>query len=299
MPFCSVFLEHFFLPPSPCSVPKLFLIIRVQTQITMRNEAIAMSNIAFAMFGWMGGFTTFVLVLCSINTLLLLQLFAEFLQDPESSSIVEFASPNNATVPASISTCSAPLSHLPSLSLSLANWTILWHAPFFSGGGYCSEAWSYYYLLQAMGADVRVVQHGDGVDNIYASQMNHDQKHAAAASHRPINRRIISICHSEPGAWSAPSPRFQTSRCPHPLAEVAVGRTMFETDRLPHGWAERLLHMHRVRVFSALSPLLYPPSFAHTSTQDRCGFQPRFITAYSLRRATMRWPRGFECYLRL
>lgn len=258
-----------------------------------------MSNIGFAMFGWMGGFTTFVLVLCSINTLLLLQLFAEFLQDPESSSIVEFASPNNATVPASISTCSAPLSHLPSLSLSLANWTILWHAPFFSGGGYCSEAWSYYYLLQAMGADVRVVQHGDGVDNIYASQMNHDQKHAAAASHRPINRRIISICHSEPGAWSAPSPRFQTSRCPHPLAEVAVGRTMFETDRLPHGWAERLLHMHRVRVFSALSPLLYPPSFAHTSTQDRCGFQPRFITAYSLRRATMRWPRGFECYLRL
>jgi glycosyltransferase involved in cell wall biosynthesis len=225
-----------------------------------RNEAIVMSNVGIAIFGWMSGFTIFVLVLCSINTLLLLQLFAEFLQDPESSGIVEFASPNDATAPASISTCSAPLSPLPSLSLSLANWTVLWHAPFFSGGGYCSEAWSYFYLLQAMGADVRVVQHGDGVDNVYVSQMNDDQKHAAAASYRPINRRIISICHSEPGAWSAPSPRFQTSRCPHPLAEVAVGRTMFETDRLPHGWAERLLHMHRVRVANPF-PLLIP-SFA-------------------------------------
>jgi salicylate hydroxylase len=107
-------------------------------------------------------------------------------------------------------------------------------------------------LLQAMGADVRIVQHGDGIDNVYVSQMSEEQTRAAAASSRAIDRRIISICHSEPGAWSAPSPRFHTSRCPHPQADIAIGRTMFETDRLPQGWAQRLLHMHRVRIASPL-----------------------------------------------
>jgi len=99
-----------------------------------------------------------------------------------------------------------------------------------------------------MGADVRIVQHGDGVDNVYVAQMSDDQNRAAAASARAITRRIVSVCHSEPGAWHAPSPRFSTSRCPHPRADVAIGRTMFETDRLPQGWAERLLYMHRVWV---------------------------------------------------
>lgn len=199
-------------------------------------------------------FSVFILVLCIINTLLLVQLFAEFLQDPESSDIVEFAKSQNETASAPVATCSSSSSVLPSLSLSLSNWTILWHAPFFSGGGYCSEAWSYFHLLQAMGADVRIVQHGDGVDHVYVSQMSEEQKNAAAASARAINRRILSICHSEPGAWSAPTPRFHTSRCPHPHADIAIGRTMFETDRLPQGWVQRLLHMHRVWV---------PTSFHH------------------------------------
>jgi hypothetical protein len=197
-------------------------------------------------------FSVFVIVLCCINTLLLVQLFAEFLQDPESSDIVQFATLQNETAATPIATCSSSSLPLPSLSSSLSNWTILWHAPFFSGGGYCSEAWSYFHLLQAMGADVRIVQHGDGIDNIYVSQMSEEQTRAAAASSRAIDRRIISICHSEPGAWSAPSPRFHTSRCPHPQADIAIGRTMFETDRLPQGWAQRLLHMHRVRIASPL-----------------------------------------------
>jgi hypothetical protein len=198
-------------------------------------------------------FSVFVLVLCFINTLLLVQLFAEFLQDPDSSEIVQFASIQNEPATSPIATCASSSLPLPSLSSSLSNWTIFWHAPFFSGGGYCSEAWSYFFLLQAMGADVRMVQHGDGIDNVYVSQMSEEQTSAASASSRAINRRIISVCHSEPGAWSAPSPRFHTSRCPHPNAEVAIGRTMFETDRLPKGWAQRLLHMHRVRVASSLN----------------------------------------------
>ena len=106
------------------------------------------------------------------------------------------------------------------------------------------------------------MQHGDGVDNVYVSQMNEDQHRAAAASSRVINRRIISVCHSEPGAWSAPSPRFHTSRCPHPNAEIAIGRTMFETDRLPQGWAQRLLHMHRVRTPVPLHQSQFSPKLS-------------------------------------
>ena len=241
------------------------------------------------------GCTIFVLVLCSINTLLLVQLFAEFLQDAQSSQVVAFASPPNEAASSSVSTCSASLSSLPSLASSLSNWTILWHAPFFSGGGYCSEAWSYFYLLQAMGADVRVVQHGDGVDKVYVSQMNEGQHIAAAASSRAITGRIISVCHSEPGAWSAPSPRFHTSRCPHPLAHVAIGRTMFETDRLPQGWVPRLEHMHRVCLDIPKHFNPKPASFLDL----RCGSRRLSIIAFLLMRAVMPWHLACESSRRL
>src|SRR5205823_2830052 len=45
----------------------------------------------------------------------------------------------------------------------------------------------------------------------------------------------IAICHSEPGAWALPEPAYQTSRCPPAEATIRIGRTMFETDRLPRG----------------------------------------------------------------
>ena len=61
-------------------------------------------------------------------------------------------------------------------------------------------------------------------------------------------RKVIAVCHSEPGAWHAPTPRYTTSRCPPADAELAIGRTMFETDRLPAGWPARLSHMDYVWV---------------------------------------------------
>ena len=49
----------------------------------------------------------------------------------------------------------------------------------------------------------------------------------------------VAICHAEPGAWH-PS-RYPTSRCPPYGASYSIGRTMFETDRLPAGWEDRCL----------------------------------------------------------
>lgn len=61
----------------------------------------------------------------------------------------------------------------------------------------------------------------------------------------------VVICHSEPGAWhlSEELPqRYATTLCPTPGATYRVGRTMFETDRLPTGWADRLAGMDEVWV---------------------------------------------------
>jgi len=51
---------------------------------------------------------------------------------------------------------------------------------------------------------------------------------------------------SEPGAWHPP--KYQTADCPPQPASyegslAVVGRTMFETDRLPQGWVDRLNRM--------------------------------------------------------
>ncbi|TFJ85811.1 hypothetical protein NSK_002631 [Nannochloropsis salina CCMP1776] len=96
-----------------------------------------------------------------------------------------------------------------------------WFAPFYSGGGYCSEAIGFLQALSLQNVTLHIEQL---------------LRHAADA--RPPLEESVVICHSEPGAWH-PS-RYPTSRCPPRKALYRVGRTMFETDRLPSGWAERM-----------------------------------------------------------
>ncbi|RLN27423.1 hypothetical protein BBJ28_00009862, partial [Nothophytophthora sp. Chile5] len=56
----------------------------------------------------------------------------------------------------------------------------------------------------------------------------------------------LAICHSEPGAWEPA--RYRTSRCPPEGALYRVGRTMFETDRVPAGWPDRMNKMDEIWV---------------------------------------------------
>jgi len=61
---------------------------------------------------------------------------------------------------------------------------------------------------------------------------------------------IVCVCHSEPGAWSLRQSKYEAGT-PCPTAsrcDVTVGRTMFETDRLPEGWEARLNQMDDVWV---------------------------------------------------
>lgn len=56
------------------------------------------------------------------------------------------------------------------------------------------------------------------------------------------------MCHSEPGAWHAPWPRYETKRCPSIGSKYNIGRTMFETDKIPTDWSDRLNFMDEVWV---------------------------------------------------
>ena len=72
--------------------------------------------------------------------------------------------------------------------------------------------------------------------------------HAFDPSYRRKVSNSISVCHSEPGAWHAPWPRYETKRCPSLGSKYYIGRTMFETDRIPSDWSNRLNFMDEVWV---------------------------------------------------
>ncbi|ETV98482.1 hypothetical protein, variant [Aphanomyces invadans] len=119
-----------------------------------------------------------------------------------------------------------------------------WYAPFLSGGGYCSEAISFAGALAQINSplfSLHITQHGDSVNPTFSKSLP-TKTQELFKSHwftpPTASPPTIAICHSEPGAWNPP--RYQTTLCPPKGTEYAIGRTMFETDRLPSGWAERM-----------------------------------------------------------
>ena len=137
---------------------------------------------------------------------------------------------------------------------------VVWYAPIMSGGGYCSEAIAFLQSLEAASVPVKAIQHGDSYSREFLAGLPADLQ---SMFHRTVARdawaippkqwaRSVSVCHSEPGAWH-PS-RWPTTQCPPGASNAPdgvayrVGRTMFETDRLPAGWDERLNKMDEVWV---------------------------------------------------
>jgi len=138
---------------------------------------------------------------------------------------------------------------------------VTWFAPVLSGGGYCSEALSFAQALHPfLGGKLRMVQHGDSVNRMFLMRGMDErsrelllQGDMLVEEPSPRSREkhfhgAVAICHSEPGAWAVPRALYSTSLCPPPQARIKIGRTMFETDRLPNGWAKRLNAMDAVWV---------------------------------------------------
>eukprot|EP01102_Stenamoeba_stenopodia_P019141 TRINITY_DN7136_c0_g1_i1.p1 TRINITY_DN7136_c0_g1~~TRINITY_DN7136_c0_g1_i1.p1 ORF type:complete len:616 (+),score=149.02 TRINITY_DN7136_c0_g1_i1:36-1883(+) len=174
-----------------------------------------------------------------------------------------------------------------------------WFAPVFSGGGYCSEAisiilglngrlesfthmseseksnpsglpWSDsfvpYPTLLRDGIKLQIFHHGDSFSNEFVYGL--DQRtarilHKLSNDHHTSTRNI-AVCHSEPGAWNPAL--YPTSLCPpdigiHNAILYKIGRTMFETDRIPSGWIERCNGMDEIWV----------PSHFHIETFRKSG----------------------------
>eukprot|EP00906_Rhabdomonas_costata_P024197 RCo034818 len=120
----------------------------------------------------------------------------------------------------------------------LSNLTLWWFAPFFSGGGYCSEAISFVSALSSL-VPLRISHHGDLESWHFLRGLPQSTMEVLSrlASVRVDPDHSIMLCHSEPGAWS-PS-LYETAPCPLAGGQYLIGRTMFETDRVPSGWVER------------------------------------------------------------
>jgi glycosyltransferase involved in cell wall biosynthesis len=150
---------------------------------------------------------------------------------------------------------------------------LLYMAPFLSGGGYSSEALTiaiglhrYYPNLK-----MQVIQHGDSTNDAFLRSAGHVLYRNIQDLYRKPQifppqdgnwtKLLPIICHSEPGAWSPAL--YQTIECPPtkhlpphmPLPGTTklylIGRTMFETDGIPNGWAKRLNAMDEVWVPTA------------------------------------------------
>ena len=127
-----------------------------------------------------------------------------------------------------------------------------WFAPVLSGGGYGSEAVALLLGLHRASDSsvaVRATHHGDAMDPEHFFGLPSSSRDALEATLRastPSAERAVVVCHSEPGAWHPAL--YETSRCPPAGAAVAVGRTMFETDRLDPEHVKRLNAMREVWV---------------------------------------------------
>ena len=143
---------------------------------------------------------------------------------------------------------------------------VLWMAPFYSGGGYCSEAYTfvssiYQYITKSPILTetfaLFISQHGDSFSQEYFKSLTTNESKLMQKLDINYNfqkykqmkfNHSIAICHSEPGAWSVPNAYYETVQCPPNGYDVKIGRTMFETNRLPDGWINRLNTMDEVWV---------------------------------------------------
>lgn len=162
-------------------------------------------------------------------------------------------------------------------SLVQSNNTVIWYAPFYSGGGYSSEAQAFAFSIHqqlqtilsssvslppSSTIEFYINQHGDTPKSSYLKSLRTEERNRLLSMdftflekessllypRRKATSTVVAICHSEPGAWDAPIPFYQTTPCPPHYADIRIGRTMFETDRLPDGWEDRINTMHEVWV---------------------------------------------------
>ena len=110
---------------------------------------------------------------------------------------------------------------------------VTWFAPFYSGGGYCTEAQAVIASLHQYSHSASFTNsnsnfsfgmshHGDSVNSEYLQHGLSKREKSLYKMYstydefsRPSSNTLsISVCHSEPGAWYVPHPKYHTTPCP-------------------------------------------------------------------------------------
>jgi glycosyltransferase involved in cell wall biosynthesis len=112
---------------------------------------------------------------------------------------------------------------------------VLWSAPLLDPSGYADEARHFLFALHSVGA------------NVSAREIRWSQKRALLTRDR--ERILHGLLQNTPQpdavrVWHILAPHFQCD----PQARINIGRTMFETDRLPKNWVEACNQMDYVWV---------------------------------------------------
>ncbi|HLK55179.1 MAG TPA: methyltransferase domain-containing protein, partial [Chthonomonadaceae bacterium] len=115
-------------------------------------------------------------------------------------------------------------SALSTLLTSAPSVPVIWHGPLREPCGYADEARHFLFALDKAGVAV-AARHTRWSDKIAELSIDRAKTlHRLMSAPNPV--RAVQVCHTMP-------PLFQRD----PKARAMVGRTMFETDRLPDGWA--------------------------------------------------------------
>ncbi|EME28970.1 glycosyl transferase family 1 [Galdieria sulphuraria] len=150
------------------------------------------------------------------------------------------------------------------------NISLLWLAPFKSGSGYGIEATGFVQSIESDISHLNIFQWGEFESASYLNTLDRDTRglldrlwsatsqvqplvnylQAAADGSLPINSQEpskkfdILIAHIHPGGWLDQLKE---------MGQYRIGRTMFETDRIPDGWIDRF--------YSTMHELWVPSSF--------------------------------------
>ncbi len=129
---------------------------------------------------------------------------------------------------------------------------VRWGAAPFNYSGYARISRMVLPALADSGVQVELQSYG--LDREFAAAMS-DRPKETAAWNQLISQRVqtgLYVCFHPPLAWNGEG-LFERYRRQNPGLDAYVGMTMFETDRLPPGWADECATMDEVWVPSAFN----------------------------------------------
>lgn len=172
-------------------------------------------------------------------------------QSPQDSGARAYGSPSSFPQPLAAPPKESKAQDMPPL---------LWFAPFFSGTGFGSEARSFALMLDGKVPELAIRHYAEGESDEFKGQQEGpgNTLHRLREREVPVDSGTAVVCQSMPYLWKT------TGECPPANSGYSIGRSMFETDALPSGWAERCNLMDEVWV----------PSKFHIESFTKAGVRP-------------------------